>query len=100
MINVLADISELLTYQPIIVSNHSNVIGLQKCGPFPVIGGILFVVMLFPIQFYDKPDRGAVKITDIIADNLLTIKLEWIGPQNRNQIPVSIISFYTFIIRL
>jgi hypothetical protein len=56
------------------------VIGLEKSGPFPVIGSVLFVVMLFPIQLYDKPDGGAVKITDIMTDNFLPVKLNRISP--------------------
>jgi hypothetical protein len=79
-INVFTDFSELFTYQPIVISNHGDVIGLQKCGSFPVIGSVLFVVMLFSIQLYDKPDGGAVKITDIMTDNFLPVKLNRISP--------------------
>lgn len=59
---------------PIVETDNMNMTAFKESGSFHVVGQFFFSVVLAPVQFYDQAGLWAVKVTDVVTYDFLSVK--------------------------
>ena len=69
-----ADFSKMKVNLPIVETDNMNMTAFKESGSFHVVGQFFFSVVLAPVQFYDQAGLWAVKVTDVVTYDFLSVK--------------------------
>ena len=69
-----ADFSKMKVNLPIVETDNMDMTAFKESGSFHVVGQFFFSVVLAPVQFYDQAGLWAVKVTDVVTYDFLSVK--------------------------